>query len=136
GKICKVFNISPYYFLDEGNNVIVTRKEDRQRMLIPDNKQEIEFLIPIGNEYKNKMKMAICKCSLNPGLWESEKFLIIDSDKCVIITKGKLIANFADYNEIIEEGDSIYICPNVPHKLFNPSEEKTEFVCITSPAAY
>lgn len=135
-KICKVFNISPYYFLDESNNVVVTRREDRQKLLIPEKNQELEFLIPIGNEHKNKMKMAVCKYFLNPGIWESENFLIIDSDKCVIIIKGKLIVNFTDYNEIIEEGDSVYICSNVPHKLFNPSEERTEFICITSPAAY
>jgi len=135
-KICKVLNVSPYYFLDESNNVVVTRKEDRQRLQIPENNQELEFLIPIGNEHKNKMKVAVYKSLLNSGKWESEKFLIIDSDKCVIILKGKLIVNFIDYNEIIEEGDSIYICSNVPHKLFNPSEEGTEFICITSPAAY
>jgi len=135
-KICKVFKVSPYYFLDESNNAVVTRKEERQKLKIPGKDQELEFLVPIGNEFKNKMKTAIYKYSLNPGKWESENFLIIDSDKCVIIIKGKLIVNFVDYNEIIEEGDSIYICSNVPHKLFNPSEEETEYICITSPAAY
>ena len=135
-KISKVFNISPYYFLDERSNVVVTRREDRQKLLIPEKNQELEFLIPIGNEHKNKLKMAVIKYSLNPGTWESENFILIDSDKCVIIIKGKLIVNFTDYNEIIEEGDSVYLYSNVPHKLFNPSEERTEFICITSPAAY
>ena len=69
-------------------------------------------------------------------MWDNEKFSIIDSDKCVIIIKGKLIVNFIDYNEIIEEGDSIYICSDTPHKLFNPSEEKVELICIISPVAY
>lgn len=135
-KICRVFGISPYYFLEENVNVTVTRKEDRQILTNPEKNQEIEFLLPIGNEQKNKMKFSIFKSSIEPGRWESENFLIIDSDKCVIIIKGKLIVNFADYNEIIEEGDSIYICSNVPHKLFNPSEETTEIMCIASPGIY
>ncbi|MEL7646577.1 MAG: XRE family transcriptional regulator [Sedimentibacter sp.] len=133
-KICKVFNVSPYYFLDEEGNVTVTRKEERQKLTIPENNQELEFLIPIGNGRNNRF--SVYKSFLEPGKWESENFSIIDFDKCVIILKGRLIVNFADYNEIIEEGDSIYICSDVPHKLFNPSEETTQYMCITSPAAY
>lgn len=135
-KICKVLNVSPYYFLEDSNNVIVTRKEDRQKLLIPENSYELEYFVPISEEYKSKIKMNIYRYVLQPGKWDNNKFSIIDSDKCVIIIKGKLIVNFTDYNEIIEEGDSIYICSNVPHKLFNPSDEKTELICIISPTAY
>lgn len=132
GKICKVFNISPFYFLDEGNNVIVTRKDERQKLIISENDYELEYYIPISEEFKNKTKMNIYRFALNPGKWNNDKFTIIDSDKCVIIVKGKLIVNFTDYNEIIEEGDSIYISSNVPHKLFNPSDERTEIICVIS----
>lgn len=135
-KICKVLNVSPYYFLDDTNNVIVTRKEERQKLIIPEKNSEYEYLIPISDEYKSKIKMNIYRFFLNPGKWDNDKFSIIDSDKCVIIIKGKLIVNFTDYNEIIEEGDSIYICSNVPHKLFNPSDEKTELICIKTPVLY
>lgn len=134
-KISKVLNVAPYYFLDESNNVIVTRKEERQKLIIPNNNQELEYLVPL-NECNNKIKMGIYKFDLQPGMWDNDKFSIIDSDKCVIILKGKLIVNFTDYNEIIDEGDSVYICSNVPHKLFNPSDEKSEVICIISPAVY
>lgn len=135
-KICKVFNISPYYFLEDSNNVIVTRREDRQKLVIPETDSELEYLVPISEEFKGKIKINIYRRVLNPGVWDNDKFSIIDSDKCVIIIKGKLIVNFTDYNEIIEEGDSIYICSNVPHKLFNPSDEKTELISIISPRTY
>ncbi len=136
GKICKGLNISPYYFFDDGSNVVVTKKEDRQKLTMPGKDNEYEYLVPISEEYKSKVKMRIYKYILNPGTWDSDKFSIIDSDKCVIITKGKLIVNFAEYNEIIEEGDSIYICSNVPHKLFNPSDEKVEMICVVSSGEY
>ena len=135
-KICKVLNVAPYYFLDDSNNFIVTRKEERQKLIVPYNNQELEYLVPLTEEYKSKIKLGIYKCDLNPGMWDNDNFSIIDSDKCVIILKGKLIVNFTDYNEIIEEGDSIYICSNVPHKLFNPSDEKTELICIISPNVF
>lgn len=135
-KICKVLNVSPYYFIEDNNNVIVTRREERQKLIIPEKDSELEYLVPVTEEYKSKIKMRIYRHFLNPGMWDNDKYSIIDSDKCVIIIKGKLIVNFTDYNEIIEEGDSIYICSNVPHKLFNPSDEKTELICIISPAAY
>lgn len=136
GEICKVLNVSPYYFLDDINKVIVTRRDERQRLVMPEKNSELEFFVPISDEYKSNIRMSIYKYVLNPGKWDNDKFSIIDSDKCVIIVKGKLIVNFTDYNEIIEEGDSIYICSNVPHKLFNPSDEKTELICIISPASY
>ena len=53
-KICKVLNVSPYFFLDDTSNVTVTRREERQKLMNPENYQELEFLIPIGNEHKNK----------------------------------------------------------------------------------
>lgn len=55
-KICQVLNVSPYYFLDDLNNVIVTRKEDRQKLIIPEKDSELEYLIPISEEYKGKVK--------------------------------------------------------------------------------
>jgi transcriptional regulator with XRE-family HTH domain len=136
GEICKVFDVSPYYFLNDINDVIVTRKDERQRLVIPGKNSDMELLIPIDEEYKNKIRMRIYKYSLNPGEWDNDKFSIIDSDKCVILIKGKLIVNFMDYNEIIDKGDSIYICSDVPHKLFNPSDEKAELICIISFVPY
>lgn len=135
-KICKALNISPYYFLDDLNNVIVTRKEDRQKLIMPGRGSTLEYLVPIDDEYKGKVKLNVYRYILHPGMWDNDKFSVIDSDKCVIIIKGKLIVNFVDYNEIIEKGDSIYICSYTPHKLFNPSEEETELICIISPVTY
>jgi len=134
-KICKVLNVSAYYFLDDSNNVVVTRKEERQKLIIPEKNMELEYLLPM-DESNARIRMGIYTYFLNPGMWDNDKFSIIDSDKCVIILKGKLIVKFTDYNEIIDEGDSIYICSNVPHKLFNPSDEKTELICIISRASY
>ncbi|WP_312815040.1 XRE family transcriptional regulator [Sedimentibacter sp.] len=133
GKICKVLNVSPYYFLDDGSNVIVTRKEERQVLYTAEKDMELEYLLPIENE-NNKVKLKIYKFILNSGKWDNDNFSIIDSDKCVIIIKGKLIVTFSDYNEILDEGDSIYISSYVPHKLFNPSDEKAEVVCIITPS--
>jgi mannose-6-phosphate isomerase-like protein (cupin superfamily) len=61
---------------------------------------------------------------------------MLESDKCVIIKKGKLLVKFNDKNEILQEGDSIYICSNTPHKIYNPTEETCEILCIISPQIY
>lgn len=132
-KICTSLNISPYYFLDEGTNTVVTRKEERQRLYISENNVELEYLLPV-NRQNSLIKINIFKFTLNSGKWENDNFTIIDSDKCVIIMKGKLIVTFYDYNEILDEGDSIYINSYIPHKMFNPSDEKTEVLCIITPS--
>ncbi|WP_312700587.1 XRE family transcriptional regulator [Sedimentibacter sp.] len=133
GKICKSLNVSPYYFLDDGSGVIVTRKEERQVLYVAEKDMEFEYLLPIENE-NNKVKLKVYKFYLNSGKWDNDNFSIIDSDKCVIILKGKLIVTFSDYNEILDEGDSIYISSYVPHKLFNPSDERAEVMFIITPS--
>lgn len=136
-KICKVLEISPYYFIDnQENGVIITRKEDRQKLLITRNNKELQFLVPINDEKKSKFKFGVYETTISPGKWDSQNFIIIDSDKCVIIKRGTLLVNINDYNELLQEGDSIYICSNIPHKLYNPTEEVCEIICIISPQIY
>jgi len=136
-KICKVLEISPYYFMDnQENNVIVTRKEERQKLVITEYHKELQFLIPINDEKKSKFNFNVFETIIGPGKWDSQNFIIIDSDKCVIIKKGTLLININDYNELLQEGDSIYICSNTPHKLYNPTEENCDIICIISPQIY
>lgn len=136
-KICKVLNVSPCYFIeDEENNVTVIRNEDRQKLFIPEDNKELQFIIPINDEKMVKYKFGAYETAVNPGKWSSKNFIIIDSDKCVIIKRGTLLVNINDYNELLQEGDSIYIGSNIPHKMYNPAEEVCEFICITSPQLY
>lgn len=136
-KICKVLQISPYYFIDnQENNVMITRKEDRQKLLIKENNKELQFLVPINDEKKSKFKFGVYESKVSPGMWDSQNIVLIDSDKCVIIKRGTLLVNINDYNELLQEGDSIYICSNTPHRLYNPTEEICEIICIFSPQIY
>ncbi|MBP1925572.1 transcriptional regulator with XRE-family HTH domain [Sedimentibacter acidaminivorans] len=135
-KICKVLEISPYYFIDNDDNVIITRKEDRQKLLMGENDKEIVYLLPINSEKKSKFKFDAYETKIEPGKWDSTNFIIIDSDKFVIIKKGTLLVKVNDDNEILQEGDSIYICSNTPHNIYNPTEEISEILCIISPQAY
>lgn len=136
-KICKVLEISPYYFIEnQENSVIVTRKEDRQKLVISENDKELLFLVPINDEKKSKFKFSVFETVIGSGKWDSQNFIIIDSDKCVIIKKGTLLVNINECNELLQEGDSIYICSNIPHKLYNPTEEICEILCIISPQIY
>ena len=38
--------------------------------------------------------------------------------------------------ELLEEGDSIYIASDLPHKLYNPTDDDIEIVSVTSPPIY
>lgn len=136
-KICKVLNTSPYYFIEnDEDDIVITRKEDRQKLYIPENSKELQFVIPMNNENKKKLKFNVFKAIINPGNWDSQKFVVIDSDKCVIINKGTLLVVINDYNELLQEGDSVYISSNTPHKLYNPTDDDIEITCIISPSIY
>ncbi len=136
-KICRVLNTSPYYFIEnDEDDVVITRKEDRQRLIIPENNRELQFILPMNDENKKKFKFNVFKVVINPGNWDSQKFIVIDSDKCVIINKGTLLVAVNDYNELLQEGDSIYISSNTPHKLYNPTDDDIEITCVISPSIY
>jgi transcriptional regulator with XRE-family HTH domain len=137
GRICKVLEISPYYFMDnDDDSVTITRKEDRQKLLISESNKEINYLLPINSNKKTNFKFDIYETIVNPDNWDSSNFIMLESDKCVIIKKGTLLVKFNDKNEILQEGDSIYICSNTPHKIYNPTEETCEILCIISPQIY
>lgn len=136
-KICKALNTSPYYFLeDDESNVLVARKEERERLYIPESGKELQFIVPINNENKARTRFNVYKAVIGPGKWDSQNFIVIDSDKCVIINKGKILVAVNDYNELLQDGDSIYIYSNMPHKIYNPTDEDAEIICIISPALY
>lgn len=136
-KICKVLNTSPYFFIEnDEDDITITRKEDRQKLLIPENNRELQFIIPISDENKKKFKFNVFKAIINPGNWDSQKYIVIDSDKCVIINKGTLLIAINDCNELLQEGDSVYISANTPHKLYNPTDEDIEITFIISPSIY
>jgi transcriptional regulator with XRE-family HTH domain len=136
-KICEILNVSPYYFIEnEKDNIIIQRKEDRQILVMPDENKELSFLVPINDEKKSNIKFGIYETKIKAGKWDSQNFIVIDSDKCVIIKKGTLLISINELNELLLEGDSIYIKSNVPHKLYNPADDDTEIICITSPSIY
>lgn len=136
-KICKTLNISPYYFMDnEDDNIVITRKEDRQKLVYPEEGRELYYLLPINSDNKLRFKFDIYETIIEPGKWDSQNFIIIESDKCVIIKKGTLLVKVNDSNEILQDGDSIYIGSNTPHKLYNPTEEICEIQCIIAPQVH
>jgi len=136
-KICKVLEISPYYFMDnDDDSVTITRKEDRQKLLMSESNKEIDYLLPINSSKITNFKFDIYETKIYPGNWDSSNFIIMESDKCVIIKRGTLLVKFSDKNEILQDGDTIYIRSNTPHKIYNPTEEICEILCVISPLVF
>lgn len=137
GKICKVFNVSVYYFLENNiDKTKITRKHERQKFYIPKGDIELQFVVPINDKKMSEYKFGVYETCIGSGKWDSEDFTIIDSDKCIIIKKGTLLVNLNGVNELLQEGDSIYIGSDLPHKTYNPTDEICEIICITSPSVY
>jgi transcriptional regulator with XRE-family HTH domain len=130
-KISKALGVSLYYFLEENNKIIVTKKNER-KTVSSENKADISFLTHIDEVSGLKPEFYIYEVVLEPNQWDSKTVNLLSCHKCIIVKKGTLLIEFNNSNEIMQAGDSVYIDSNLPHRCYNPTSSEVEFLCITS----
>ncbi len=136
-KICNVLNVSIHYLLENSEDrILITRKQERKQLTIKSNGAILDFILPIGNSNKLKPNFGIYETKIKSKRWNSEEFAIHVPEECIIVKKGVLLAVFNDKTELLEEGDSLYIASDLPHKFYNPTDEDLEIMSITSPPIF
>ncbi len=136
-KIANSLNVPVYGFLEEPekqSTVILANK--RQKLELPDTNIVYEFLTPMGSDSSIKPKMVMIYYHLDAQSWISEENLTHKADECIFVTKGSIEVYLGDEKYLLNEGDSIYIKENVPHRIYNPGKEKAIGVSTISPAIY
>ena len=66
--------------------------------------------------------------SQDPGSHPSEEF--------VIVTRGRLVVEVANERYELDEGDSVKIDRNLPHRFINGGDEAAEVLIVLSPAIF
>jgi len=131
-KISKALNVSLYFFLEEHDDKIIITRKDNRKIISSDNKATISFITQLSENLSIKPKFYVYELILKPGEWDSDSFNVLNCQKCIIVQKGTLFIEFSDYNEILQDGDSIYLDANMPHKCYNPTSLEVEVLCISS----
>lgn len=119
-KICQALdtNISDLFSIVESGS-IVTRKEDRRRLVTAKDAKTIYEMFPLHNK-----KLRPSCIVVEPGADYGETPQGHDGDEICIVMKGSIEIQAGEDTYVLNEGDCIYIDANVPHRFRNIGNEQ------------
>lgn len=136
-KISAVLEVPIYTFLDEEDRQpVLIKAEKRRKLELPNSSIIYEFLTPTTFGSSMSPKMEIIYFQLHAESWSSEESLYHKAEECIFVMKGVMKVHLGDDSYDLNEGDSIYIRENVPHRMYNPGNKKTIGISCITPAIY
>jgi transcriptional regulator with XRE-family HTH domain len=138
-KIAMALEVPIYTFLtSEEKQHVLIKANERRKLALPNSEIQYEFISPMAVEVDSigKSKMEVIYFKLDPKGWSSEDFIIHAADECIFVISGTIEVYLDKEKYLLEEGDSIYITENVPHRLFNPGECEAVGISNISPPIY
>lgn len=132
-KIAGVLEVPIYTFLDdEGKEPILVKADKRQKLELHDSNIVYEYITPIASTAMSNTKMEIIYFQLDPKGWSSDVGMQHKADECILLLKGSIKVYLGEDIYDLDEGDSIYIRENVPHRMYNHTNKKVSGIfCIT-----
>lgn len=136
-KISAALEVPIYTFIsDISNEHTLIQAEKRKKLELPNSSIIYEFITPMVGDKEANPKMEIIYFQLEPMSWSSEDFLLHPADECIFIIKGTMEVFLGEKKYDLCEGDSIYIKENVPHRMYNPTNEKVIGISNICPPIY
>ena len=136
-KLCIALNTQIYYFLEDSTEqTSIIRLKDRQKLVLPNSSVIYEFVSPMGLHKDMKPKIEVIEICVEPKEWSSDEYFNHDADEIILVLKGELLVALQDGNELLHQGDSIYLKPKVHHKFYNPTNKKVNILSIITPPIY
>jgi transcriptional regulator with XRE-family HTH domain len=135
-KIASALEVPIYRFIDDDDNKqsVLIKADKRQKLWLPDSSIIYEFLTPMASTASSCPNLEIIYFRLNAESWSREEYSYHKAEECIFVIKGSLIVDLEAEKYELEEGDSVYIKENVPHKIYNPRKTETRgILCITPP---
>ena len=111
--------------------VEIVRKNGRKTMSYPNADWKIELLSP---NLKRKIEFILTVAS--PGQTSGSGWLIHEGEECGFILQGKLKFIIADEENLLDEGDSIYLKSAVPHKWEVIGNKITKTIWAITPPSF
>ena len=126
--------------MDDHEEVTVIPKEKRTKIRFADINMEYQFVTPYNRRKNMCNDMEMIRFSLGAKSWGSTVVQCHEeAGECTLILMGQLEYHIGHGGEkvyTLKEGDSIYLPPNTPHRVYNPGGEAAEAVAVISPAYY
>lgn len=137
-KFCTALEVKLYYFLEEeASEPTIVRADRRQKLKLPESSVEYEFVSPMGIKKEDiNPKIEAIEIIIEPQKWSSDDFFSHNADEIIFILEGQLVIAIDNSQEVLNEGDSIYLFPKTLHKFFNPADTYTKILSIITPPIY
>ncbi|MBB6217836.1 transcriptional regulator with XRE-family HTH domain [Anaerosolibacter carboniphilus] len=136
-KIAMALKVPIYTFLThESKQHVLTKATQRRKLALPNSSIIYEFISPMASDKSANIKMEMVYFKLEAKSWSSEEFIIHAADECIFILKGQLEVYLDKEKYVLEEGDSIYIIENIPHRFYNPRNEVVVGISNICPPIY
>jgi transcriptional regulator with XRE-family HTH domain len=140
-KLCVALDQKIYFFLDDAPlDPIIVRRDKRQKLKLHNTSISYEFISPMRTQSSYNPQVEVIQIDIQPKEWSSTESFSHKADEIVYILRGELTvllnSGEEERTEILNSGDSLYILPNVKHRLYNASDEITRILSIITPPIY
>lgn len=135
-KIAESLEVSIMAFIIDYDDSYLIRRDKRKKTIMPEIDTVYEFITPTISEGNIKPNMVGMHIEVKPKSWVSEKMVAHSAQESTYVIKGEIEVHLHDKVYKLHEGDSFYIREDVPHNIFNPSNETAVVIGYISPAIY
>lgn len=131
-EICRVLEIPVFtLFLEDGEDRIVVRREERKQIKYPESSVTFELLTPDLSR-----KMEIVMATLKPGQSSSNTPTSHLGEEGVVVLSGETRAHIAGERYDLGEGDCIYYDSGLPHTFENIADRDVVLLFVVTPPSF
>jgi transcriptional regulator with XRE-family HTH domain len=128
-RIASALKVPFFQFLvDPSTPQPVVKRAERRTIQFPNRALQYQLLTP-----NLRGPFEVLSLDLAPGAASGDEPLGHDSDECIIVLCGKIEIEMAGHLYDLEEGDSITIPRNLPHRVVNVARAPSEVLMVISP---
>lgn len=133
-KIASVLNvpISTFFDQDQSEAGSVVHRNHRKKLQLSDSDVEYELLSP---DFTSTIQMLLT--IIEPGVHTSEEPMSHGGkEECAVVMGGSVKFTIGGDSYTLNDGDSIYYDPRVPHKIVNTGETEVTIISAISPPGF
>jgi transcriptional regulator with XRE-family HTH domain len=131
-RIAQAFDVPMFQFLvGTSQREIVVRRDRRIKMTFPNRELEYELV-----SADTSGEFEVLSLSLHPGGTTSANASSHVSEECALVVKGRVVAEVSGQEYELDEGDSVKIHRELPHKFTNRDAQEAELIIVISPPTF
>lgn len=135
-KIAAALNTPVYLLIDDTENEnIVMKKGERPVMSFGHSDTRYEIVSTTASNANFSPKMMMVEFTIPGNGEDSDDYITHSAEELILLTKGSIDITYGDTVYELNEGDSIYVQENIPHRIVNKgTEDAIGYYVVTPPS--